>query len=120
MRRTRRRRRVPLRGWWRALPFVGLAGMTFFVFTWLHAQRLQNEYRAIELAAEIDRVKDRIGELRGERFRLGRMELITEKAKSRDISLVEPRPGQVKIVRAAPDDIKSFEMASHRAPKAKP
>lgn len=115
MRKGRRRRRVPLRGWWRALPFVIMAGGTFFVFTWLHAQRLHNEYRAIEIAAEIDRVKDRIAGLRGERYRLGRMERISEAAPQH--ALVEPRPGQVKVVQADADELRRIAAAREPAPK---
>lgn len=116
MRKGRRRRRVSLRGWWRALPFVMMAGATFFVSTWLHAQRLHSEYRAIELSAEIDRVKDRIANLRGERYRLGRMERISEAAPDHD--LVEPKPGQVQLVQANPDDLKPFAVAAQ--PSSKP
>jgi hypothetical protein len=115
MRKGRRRRRVSLRGWWRALPFVMMAGGIFFEFTWLHAQRLHNEYRAIELTAEIDRVKDRIANLRGERYRLGRMERISEAAPEHD--LVEPRPGQVQVMRATQEDAKTFAMAAQAPSK---
>lgn len=119
MRKGRRRRRVSLRGWWRVLPFVVLTAATFFVFTWLHAQRLHNEYRAIELAAEIDRVKDRIAGLRGERYRLGRMERISEAAPQH--ALVEPKPGQVKVVQANAEDLKRTTVAKESPPKpAKP
>lgn len=110
MRKGRRRRRVSLRGWWRALPFVITAGATFFVFTWLHAQRLHNEYRAIELSSEIDRVKDRIETLRGERFRLGRMERISEAAPQH--ALIEPKPGQVTVLQPTANDFKTFAVAA--------
>lgn len=116
MRKGRRRRRVSLRGWWRVLPFVILSSGTFFVFTWMHAQRLHNEYRAIELTAEIDRVKDRIAGLRGERYRLGRMERISEAAPQH--ALVEPRPGQVKVVQASVEDLR--RMAAVKEPASKP
>ena len=108
MRKGRRRRRASLRGWWRVLPFVAAAGATFVVFTWLHSQVLRNEYRSIELTAEIGRVKDRLAELRGERYRLGRMERMNEKAPKQE--LIEPEPGQIQIVRAAAEDMKIFEM----------
>jgi len=116
MRKGRRRRRVSLRGWWRVLPFVIMAGGTFFVFTWLHAQRLHNEYRAIEIADEIDRVKDRIAGLRGERYRLGRMERISEAAP--DHALVEPKPGQVQLLEPGADDLRAFSVAAR--PTSKP
>jgi hypothetical protein len=116
MRRGRRRRRVSLRGWWRVLPFVGLAGATFFVSTWLHAQRLHNEYRAIELTAEIDRVKDRIADLYGERYRLERMDRISEVAPQH--ALIQRKPGQVQVLQAGPEDIRAFAIAAR--PPVKP
>lgn len=104
---TRRRRRASLRGWWRTLPFVFLLGATLSVFTWLHTQCLRNEYRANKLANEIQRVKDRIGDLRGERYDLGSLERMKEAAPKH--ALVEPRPGQIRIL-----DITREEMAALR------
>lgn len=104
MRTVRRRRRASLRGWWRVLPFVIAGGGAFATFTWLHSQILRNEYRAIDLANEIDRVNNRIAELRGERYQLGRMKRMNEKAA--DAALIEPKPGQIETVRAKSEDLK--------------
>ena len=103
MARLRRRQRQTLRGWWRALPFVAMIGGTLFVFTWLHTQRLHNEYRANELAREIKRVNDRIGDLRGERYDLGRLERMD--AAAPEHALTEPRPGQVEIVSVTREEL---------------
>jgi hypothetical protein len=109
----RRRRRASLRGWWRVLPFVVAAGGAFATFTWLHSQILRNEYRSIELTTEIERVNDRLAELRGERYQLGRMKRMNEQASER--ALVEPKPGQIEIVRAKPEDLKAFEKSAPNA-----
>jgi len=116
MRKGRRRRRASLRGWWRALPFTLGAGALFLIFSWLHTQLLSNEYRSIELTAEIQRVKDRIAGLRGERFELGSLERMQEYAPRH--FLIEPKPGQVQIVRPTADELSAI--ASAGRPSAKP
>jgi hypothetical protein len=110
MRKGRRRRRASLRGWWRALPFIALGGVTFFVFAWLHTQRLRNEYHAIELTAEIRHTKDRIAELRGKGYQLGSMERMEDVAPQH--ALVEARPGQIQVIRPTEADLIAFEAAS--------
>ncbi len=118
MRKGRRRRRASLRGWWRALPFTVGAGALFFVFAWLHTQLLRNEYRSIELTAEIQRVKGRIAELRGERFALGSMESMKRKHElAFKDALLEPRPGQVQIVRPTIEDLSTMAAAVHSTAK---
>ncbi len=107
MAKLRRRQGVSLRGWWRALPFVGMLGGTLFVFTWLHTQRLHNEYRANELAREIRRVNDRIGDLRGERYDLGRLERMDAAAPQHE--LTEPRPGQVKVLNVTREELAALD-----------
>lgn len=107
MAKLRRRQRASLRGWWRVLPFVGMVGATLFVFTWLHTQRLHNEYRANELAREIRRVNDRIGDLRGERYDLGRLERM--EAAAPEHALTEPRPGQIRILKVTREEMAALE-----------
>ena len=109
MARLRRRQRQTLRGWWRTLPFVAMFGVTLFVFTWLHTQRLHNNYRANELAREIERVNDRIGDLRGERYDLSRLERLDAKAASSEHGLVPPRPGQVEILSVTREELAALE-----------
>ncbi len=116
MRKGRRRRRASLRGWWRALPFTACAGALFFVFAWLHTQVLRNEYRSIEITAEIQRVKDRIAGLRGERYQLGSLERMQESAPQQ--KLIEPKPGQVEIIRPTLEEVSALAGASR--PAAKP
>jgi hypothetical protein len=89
------------------MPFVLMLGATLLVFTWLHTQRLKNEYRANELAREIDRVNDRIGDLRGARYDLGRLERMD--AEAPELALVEPRPGQVRILKVTAEELASLE-----------
>lgn len=110
MAKGRRRRRVSLRGWWRALPFVVLGGAMFVSFTWLHTQRLRNEYRAIELKAEIQHTKERIVELRGKGYQLGSMERMEDAAPQH--ALVEARPGQIQVIRPTQADVLSFQAAA--------
>jgi hypothetical protein len=107
MARLRRRQRASLRGWWRALPFVAMIGVTLFVFTWLHTQRLQNEYRANELSREIRLVDERIGDLRGERYDLGRLQRMD--AEAPEHALVEARPGQIRIVKVTREELAALE-----------
>jgi len=109
MRMGRRRRRASLRGWWRVLPFVAGAGLLFLMFSWLNTHLLRNEYRSIELTAEIQRVKERIAELRGERFELGRLERMDEYAPKQELK--EPRPGQVQIVTPTAEELTELAAA---------
>ncbi len=113
--RPRRRQRETLRGWWRVVPFVFMVGVTLSVFTWLHTQRLKNEYRANDLAREIRRVNDRIGDLRGERYDLGRLERMD--AAAPEHALVEPRPGQVRILDITRAELASLEDGRVEMPK---
>ena len=105
--RSRRRKRETLRGWWRVTPFVVMLGATLMAFTWLHTQRLKNEYRANELAREIRRVNDRIGDLRGERYDLGRLERMD--ARAGEHALVEPRPGQVRVLKITLEEMAALQ-----------
>jgi hypothetical protein len=73
-----------------------MIGATLFAFTWLESARLKNEYRAIELSREIDRIKDELARLNEERHDLGRLKRMNEAAP--DLELSEPEPGQVVIV----------------------
>lgn len=108
--RPRRRQRETLRGWWRVVPFVLMLGATLMVFTWLHTQRLKNEYRANELAREIRRVNDRIADLRGERYHLGRLSRMD--AAAPEHALVEPRPGQIRMLKITAEELAALD--THR------
>lgn len=113
--RSRHRQRETLRGWWRVVPFVLMIGGTLSIFTWLHTQRLKNEYRANDLAREIRRVNDRIGDLRGERYDLGRLERMD--AVAPEHALVQPRPGQVRILEITRAELASLEGERVETPK---
>lgn len=106
MPKRRRRRRATLRGWWRALPFVGLTGGLLFCFTWLETERLHNEYRAIELTREIRRVKDHIDELDSQRHRLSRFERMQQAAP--ELKLIEPTPGQIETISIEIDTLRAL------------
>ncbi len=110
MRKGRRRRPASLRGWWRALPFIALGGLTYFSFTWLHAQRLRNEYRAIDLKADIHHTKERIAELQGKGYMLGSMERMEDLAPQH--ALVEARPGQIEVIQPTEEELNALAAAA--------
>jgi hypothetical protein len=98
------------------LPFVLMAGATMFVFTWLNTQRLRNEYRANRLVSEIERINDRIGDLRGAGYDLGSLERMEEAAPQH--ALVDPRPGQIQTLRVTPGELTALYRDSIETPAA--
>lgn len=96
----RRRTRTTLRGWMRGLPPLGMCFGVMFLFTWLEVERLNNEYRAQELAGEIIGVKAGIAKLQEQSAHLERMERMAQEAPS--LSLTEPDPHQIVIIRGGP------------------
>ena len=94
----KRTRRVSLRGWWHALPFLVSAFAVFFGFAWLEAERLKNEYRASGITEEIWEVRASIRKLREQRHYLNRMERMERHAPS--LELIEANPDQIILIEA--------------------
>lgn len=92
----RRPTRVTLRGWWRSLPFLASGFGLMFLFAWLETERLNNEYRAQDLAEEIIEVNASIAKLQEQRYHLKRMERMEQEAPS--LFLREANPGQIVII----------------------
>lgn len=99
----KRPRKASLRGWWHALPFLLSAFAVFFLFTWLEAQRLKNEYRANALVSEIWEVRARIQKLQEQSHYLNRMERMDRQAPS--LELIEANPDQIVLVRAGEERV---------------
>ncbi len=93
----RRPTRTTLRGWTRGLPPMAACFGVMFLFAWLEAQRLDNEYRAQAVTEEILRVKSTIKKLREQRLHLNRMKRMEQEAP--DLFLTEADPGQIVIIR---------------------
>lgn len=68
-----------------------------FLFAWLETERLNNEYRAQDLAEEIIEVNASIAKLQEQRYHLKRMERMEQEAPS--LFLREANPGQIVIIR---------------------
>lgn len=98
----RRPTRVTLRGWWHSLPFLASGFGLMFLFAWLETERLNNEYRAQELAEEIIKVNASIAKLQEQRYHLKRMERMEQEAPS--LFLREANPGQIILIQGEERD----------------
>ena len=98
--------RPRLRGWIRGLPFILVPFCVLFGETWLHMQRLDNDYSAAAINGELRALRHQIDRLVAEEARLEAMERIN--AKAPDLGLVEPGADQIQIVRIAPDPAPVF------------
>lgn len=94
-----RKPRRPLRGWIRWIPFLALPFSVLFAETYLHTQRLRNDYEINELTSEIDVLKRRIRDREAERAALENKRLIDARAVA--LNFVEPAPGQIEVVQVS-------------------
>ncbi len=98
---SKRRRpvkRASLAGWWKCVPFVAVPFCIVFFETWMRTQILTSEYEMNVLSNRTRELRQQTDELQDERFHLRRMERID--AAAPELSLVEPKPGQIVLVRA--------------------
>jgi hypothetical protein len=81
----------------RALPVLAVVFGVLLLETFLHLEIRACDYRKQHLKSHAQDLKDEIAELRARRAELERMDVMD--ARAPDLGLVEPSPGQVKLVR---------------------
>lgn len=96
MGKSRRHRKVSLRGWWRVLPFLLLPFLVFSYQAWLHTEILANQYEANDLIVLIREAEAANQDLSGAMQELEGIKRID--AKAPDLGLVEPNPGQRVLI----------------------
>jgi hypothetical protein len=92
--RTGRRR---FRGWYKGLPFLVLPFALFFTETYLHTQRLNNDYEINAINDELLRLGKSIEALEAEKASLENLKLM--EARAAQMQFVEPEPNQIETVR---------------------
>lgn len=98
MRNTPRRdQRATLRGWWKWLPFLIVPFSLVMFEARLHARILANQYEANSLTTKLDEIEGKIDGLQDDQHGLTRLDRIASQAP--ELELVEPRPGQVVMVK---------------------
>lgn len=98
MKRTvRRRGRVKLTGWFRAIPLLGIPFCVLMGQVAMNIQIIHNGYLMGEIRSEVRDTTDRIQELKTDRASMESVEKMG--AMAPDMGLIEPKYEQIKIVR---------------------
>lgn len=110
---TKRIRRATLRGWWKVLPYLACPTILLMTFAYWEAERLQNQYRRIDLVNTMQELRKEIEYLHDNNRDLTRIEVMDEKAPT--WALVEPDPDQIVIVPSGEVEKALSEIQVYRA-----
>ncbi|HNR29939.1 MAG TPA: hypothetical protein PKI11_03535 [Candidatus Hydrogenedentes bacterium] len=113
--REKEARRASLFGWIVWAPLFAAPFTVAFYEVWLNTQTWRNDYKLIEISAEMKRLEERLHTLRVEEARLLPLEYLETRAPH--LGLVEPQPSQIETIYVDPrfdlqyGDTPQFELA---------